>query len=304
MRGAAGAACALLALLAGCAGGPGTTCELKPVAQLALLGERGAATGFAVAGRVNGRQARFTLDTGSYLSVMTSTAVRRFSLYTQRMLTDVQVPFGFALEGVGGRTHIDKTLVQSLELGNLARQGAEFAVLWSGYAAEDNDGLIGMDQLGAYELDFATVPGALRLLRAERACATPAEDRAKGVFVAPLPQSDRGTGLLVPVTLDGRRVMALLDTASEQSLVFDPSPHLGNDTPRWRVRGIGPSVWEEGPEAPHRLEVGGLVLSTFQMSLLRRKPAAADLVLGQDFFAQVAVWVSPGTRSVVVQKKR
>lgn len=304
MRRAAGTACTLLLLLAGCAGDPGMNCELKPVAQLALLGERGGAAGFAVAGRVNGRAARFTLDTGSYLSVMTSAAARRFRLYTQRMLTDVEVPFGFALEGVGGRTHIDKTLVQSLELGNLARQGAEFAVLWSGYAAQDNDGLIGMDQLGAYELDFATVPGVLRLLRAERGCATPAADPAKGVFVAPLPQSARGTGLLVPVMLDGARRMALLDTASEQSLVFDASLRAGEDAPGWRVRGIGPSVWEEGPEAPHRLDVGGLVLPAFRMAVLRRKPAAADLVLGQDFFAQVAVWVSPGTRSVVVQRKK
>ena len=240
---------------------------------------------FTLAAQIDGRPSNLLLDTGSYESILTTEAVTRLGLHTDHLLDDVEVPDGFALRGVGGRRHYDLAMVPVLDLPGVHRLGVPFASLWSGYAPWGVDGVLGMALLGEYDLDLQ--PDQVTLYEPGTACVagfTPLK-----LLQRPAPGAPTATA-----TLDGRPVVALLDTGAEHSILFAPAawrpPKSGRPI---LAGGVGPDSIAASLYQANTLRIGDIALQNMQLIAVDQvRPSDAALILGTDFFRRVHVILS------------
>jgi predicted aspartyl protease len=248
---------------------------------------------FTVAGMINGHAVNLLIDTGSYANVLTTATVTRLSLKTDHLLDDLDVPMGYALQGVGGRRHFDRVNVSRLEIDALQRLGVAFDALWSGYAAWDVDGLVGMDILGDYDLDLDIAAHQVVLYEPGTACT----DGYTGVPL--LHRGHQGTPL-VAVMLDGRPMVALLDTGADRTVLFARGLQRSDST--GTVTGIGPDSVLAAPATAASLQIGDVVVPSLHLTALdQARPGDAELILGLDFFRRVHVITSPSTGTAWLQ---
>ena len=203
------------------------SCTLLPVATLALQAEP---TGLYVPVAINGQHVKLLLDTGSVQSLLTSESAHRLGLRVEHLLDDTDVLIGFAIEGVGGRRHVDRAWTHKVELGLARLSGIAFPVVWSVHTSwtPSEDGILGMDILSGYDLDLDVGHGLLALYNPGSLCLPPPEMRATttklshGMVVA-LPR--------MAVRIDGRNFDALIDTGTQISSIM---VHAANRLPGLR----------------------------------------------------------------------
>ena len=280
-------------------------CVVQPVASVPLGVSRGAIT---VPLKINGGAATFILDTGAQRSVVTQDAVDRLGLARDQWV-------GTTMNGVGGiqsRPNADPT---SLSLGGvpLVRRtlthDTSLTVGVLPHALAGNlviDGLLGRDFLSLFDLDL-DVPDRRLLLYRVSACS--------GRFLpwtgdyAAIPATmPTDTALVVPVSLDGRPLRALLDTGASASLLSAPGMFkLGltaaalDSDPADTVNGLGPRSVTVHRHQFHTLGVGAEVIDSPRVWVepIRLAPIV-DMLLGADWLAGRRVWISLATRQLFV----
>ena len=97
----------VLAMSLAAAGSASADCKLLKRAELpiTMVGARPLAPA-----KINGSDVRFLVDSGAFFSTLSSAAAQEFDLHT------MPAPFGFTLEGVGGKADVSLTRVKRFTL--------------------------------------------------------------------------------------------------------------------------------------------------------------------------------------------
>ncbi len=114
--------------------------------------------------------------------------------------------------------------------------------------------------------------------------------------------------IIVPVTLDGRILRALLDSGASSSLVAAPGIYklrldlaILSADPSGQISGLGSRVLTVHRHQFAELQVGNQTVETpfIWVEPLRLSPIA-DMLLGADWLAARRVWISFATRQLFV----
>ena len=257
---------------------------------------------------VNGITATLILDTGAQRSVVTEAAVQRL-----RLARDPWV--GTTMSGVGGIQRRPNANPRSLTLGGvrLVRRtlnhdtSLTVGILPRTLAGSRViDGLLGRDFLALFDLDL-DVPARRLTLYQVHDCSgrfLPWSGPYDSISVT-TPAED---AMVVPVTLDGTPLRALLDTGASASLLAAPGmirvglqqASLAGD-PGDQVSGLGPHIVTMYRHTFRSLRVGGLTIGApvIWVAPIRLMPIT-DMLLGADWLAGRRVWISYATRGLFV----
>lgn len=280
-------------------------CMVDNKATVPLVVVGGAIT---VAVEVNGITATFILDTGAQRSMVTEVAVRRLGLARDAWI-------GTTMSGVGGIESRPNADPRSLTLGGIPlvrRTLAHDTSLTVGVIPRTQvgklliDGLLGRDFLSLFDLDV-DVPGLRLTLYQVHDCVGRFLPWQGGYAAVPvtLPAEN---ALVVPVTVDGTPLRALLDSGASASLIGAPGLfRLGlqranfADDPTEQVGGLGPRVVTMRQHRFRSLRVGGQSIDSpiIWTAPIRLTPVV-DMLLGADWLAGRRIWISFSTRQLFV----
>ena len=190
----------LLALTAGAAG----ACTLQTVGELNVDLSRRAPI---VDGEINGVKVKIMIDTGSRTSIIAEPAARALGM------TAGTNPGGYVF-GAGATYSI---IPRSLKIGTLtATDSPPFPVGEPIFGEPDIAMLLGADFLNRFDVEFDLADNMIRLFHAE-GCTTPQlvywNKPYSQAALAP------GGGFLAEASLNGKRVLAAIDTSASRSLV-------------------------------------------------------------------------------------
>ena len=280
-------------------------CVVDNKAAVPLVVMDGAIT---VAVEVNGIAATFIVDTGAQRSLVTEAAVRRLGLARDQWV-------GTTMSGVGGIESRPNADPRSLTLGGIPlvrRTLTHDTSLTVGVIPRTRvgtlliDGLLGRDFLSLFDLDL-DVPGLRLTLYQVHDCVgrfLPWQGSYASVPVTLLAQN----ALVVPVTVDGTALRAVLDSGASASLIGAPGlsrlglPPAGfADDPAEQVSGLGPRTVTMRQHRFRSLKVGNQTVDApvIWTAPIRLIPIV-DMVLGADWLAQRRIWISFSTRQLFV----
>lgn len=256
---------------------------------------------------VNGRAAIFLLDTGAERTVFADTAVRELDLARDQWVSS-------SIRGVGGVIERTANAVpRSFALGGVAlrRRGVNPALSfvvaplpWHELGGRTISGLLGADYLSSFDLDLDLARGTLALYDTTDCAHAPIP---WGPANVPVPlQRPRPYVLLAPVAIDGRTLLAQLDTGASVSLVSRKgAARLGitpeTQAPASSARGIGRQ------SLPLRSRVFATVclgpVEYRNLTLAIGAPAggfAFDMLLGMDLLRGRHAFISYATNRLLV----
>ena len=233
--------------------------------------------------KLDGKQARLVLDTGAERSLLCTRAVARLGSRPDRWVSTT-------LRGAGGRleAHANVDVVATLGGMRLWQNAPTVGLSLPVTSADlgDADGLLGGDILCHYAVELDVPRGQVALL--------PAAAAMVGAARVAL-QAWRQTMLLAPVMLDGRALVALLDTGAAASLINARGLYrLGLATPDAggvTLHGIGGAT-PAGRHLFRELRVGSLRVEAPALLTLASPEAAFDMVLGLDVLGRQRILVS------------
>lgn len=237
----------LLFVLALVLAGPATAAPCRPAPLATLTARVSAAETVLVPVTLDGRPTQFQLDTGADMSLVSLALARALGLPRSMAATPLLV-------GASGRPIREWTTAHSLEIGGLAR-GPSFLAVVPDTAIADGEaqGLLGANYLSAWDVELDLAAGRIALYApapcADGGIAWPRRPSAVRIEVGA-----KGRALL-PMTLDGTRVRALLDTGASRTV-------MALATAR-RLYGIAPDSPGLRPQTEMRTSDGG-ALTTFR----------------------------------------
>ncbi|MBV9748579.1 MAG: aspartyl protease family protein [Acetobacteraceae bacterium] len=279
----------LLILLIVLLTGPALACQVERRADVPAS----LADGFVeVPATVDGKPARFLLDTGAEDMLVTPGAAARLALapdpaHMTRLL------------GTGGEGRAANVWLAGLRVGDatLARRSVPVVPLPPPLAA---DGLLGAPLLTDYDLDLDLVNGHVGLFHVE-GCAAGAPLLPPPFTVVPLTLNADGVPS-IPVVVNGVRLTALLDTGS-RATALTPATAARVRAVRLReggtARGVDGEVVAIHAARLATLAVGWDVQHDVQVAVAPLQIGHADMLLGVDWLRQRRVWVSYATRRVL-----
>ena len=298
--------CVLLLLTAAGAARAACTAQERGSVPFTLVANR-----ILVPLTVNGIDAAFVLDTGAERSLVTPDAVRRLGLASDQWV-------GTTMRGVGGIVEHPNADPRSLALGGvklhrrtLNRDTSLTVGAMPGLAPNGVtvDGLLGRDFLSLFDLQLDMSADRLTLYQV-RGCSGRflpwTGDYAALPAEMPLAQA-----MVVPVTVDGKVLRALLDTGATSSLIVAPGMFRLGLTPATLAGDPGATVHGVGPQTPvmrrHRFASLRIGPGMERNPLLWVAPVhvvpIVDALLGEDWVgAQRRVWISFATAQVFFQR--
>jgi hypothetical protein len=281
------------------------TCEVHSRASIPLDVIGGTIT---VPLEVNGITATFILDTGAQRSLVTGEAAQRLGLSRDQWV-------GTTMRGIGGIDRRPNANPRSLTLGGVSlvrRTMNHDTSMTVGILARTRvgnltiDGLLGRDFLSLFDLDL-DVPGGRLTLYQVHDCAGRFLPWAGSYTAVPV-ASPAEDALVVPVTLDGRPLHALLDTGASSSLLAAPGMfrvglQLAGTAgdPADQVTGLGPRAVTMHRHTFRSLRIGDQIIDApaIWVAPIRLTPIV-DMLLGADWLAARRVWISYATRQLFV----
>ena len=257
---------------------------------------------------VNGIAATFILDTGAQRSVVTQAAAQRLGLARDQWV-------GTTMRGVGGIESRPNADPRSLSLGGVPlvrRTLSRDTSLTVGVLPRTQagnlviDGLLGRDFLSLFDLDV-DVPDHRLTLYQVNGCSGRFLPWTGSYTSIPV-TTPAEYAIVLPVTIDGTPLRALLDTGASASLVAAPgifklgltSADLAPDEAD-QISGLGPRVVTVHRHRFRTLGVGNQVIASpwLWVEPVRLTPIV-DMLLGADWLAGREVWISFGTKQLFV----
>jgi predicted aspartyl protease len=176
---------------------------------------------------------RVLVDTGAPFSFLTRAAAQRLAL--PRYTYDPQVPV--RMFAIGGEAHLEKTAVKRLQIGSLVvHDESIFVVDSASEATPDADFVLAEDLLSRSAVEFDLAHGMIRLLRPEHCEPDQLPYWTSTYSQVELEAPDTPfSQLLVQVTVNGRRMRAVLDTGAPTSAIT-----------RDAAQTVGVAPWRQG----------------------------------------------------------
>ena len=213
-----------------------------------------------------------------------------------------------AITGIAGRSRvrIDTVVASRLSLGTLALgdmplvSGDFNAGRPAGFRV---DAILGADILGRYDLDVDPARGRLVLSLVEGCVGRFVDWATVAVPLAPLAEQRLH---LVPVTIDGHTLMALVDTGATESVLFEEGirrmgASLKPDPADGSGYGIGAEAGRRVRVTLHRfgtLRLGEETVADPTIAVARARPMALDMILGLDILGRRRFWLSYATKQL------
>jgi predicted aspartyl protease len=253
--------------------------------------------------RVNGTPTEFLADTGAERTILSTAAAKRLGIaahyeYARRMHSlAAAVSSGDARLrslGVGSATLADfRVLVGAVSLPNAGGRPL--------------GGLLGADFLGSFEVEL-DLPHDRLILYQKPPCAITAPPWREPYVTIAANRSlhDR---LFFPVTLDGHRLAALIDTGAQlTALDTEAAAEAGvsratlDRDPSANLRGAAAETVKSRAHRFLRLDIGGEVVRDPVIVVAALGLQDADLVLGADFLRTRRAWLSYGSHRVFLTR--
>jgi predicted aspartyl protease len=252
---------------------------------------------------VNGGAAHLLLDTGAERTTLTEAAARRLGL-----LTDFD--HAQTMRGVGGNVAAGEVKPDLVTGGGRKLPGLTFAVVpvtLPPVGEQEVDGLLGADMLSAYDLDIDLGHHLIKLYD-PTTCPVPTLpwrrtfDEVQGQF-------SRHRHLAFPVTLDGHKLTAFIDTGAQISLIDAAAAGrmgvteaaLGLDEPLL-MQGVSTQVVTAREHRFARLGIADGVLLAPVLGVTPLRLDDADLLLGTDVLRRQRIWLSYASRRIFVAR--
>ena len=282
-------------------------CEVLPAATVPL---DMSTPNFIVRVSIDGTTVPLIVDTGAERSVLDAAAVQRLGLVRDEWVDTAMV-------GIGGIERRRNALPRSVVLGGLAlhtRSVAPGISLPVGHMAlgsvggEPIAGLLGTDMLAAFDLALDGPAHRLTLYDV-RGCSGRFLPWSQPYDAIPTLRPARDM-LMVPARLDGRVLLAQIDSGSASTLVLAPGMYrlglteamLDDDGARL-AQGFGPGGLMVHPRLFRQLAVGAEITLR---PLLWVGPGHAlnivDMLIGADWLRPRLVWLSYATTQVFVAR--
>lgn len=225
MRGAVAAAFAVF-VLAGAAAAQ-DECRLTLAASLPISPEN--VRRVIIPAELDGKPVNLAIDTGSPFTALTHRAVDRLGLETRLITARLRINFPYG----GGRvTHYAP--VRNFKLGQMTAGRARFIVMPGDM--NEADGLLGVDFLGRFDVDFDFAGGKVNLFL-PHPCAGKAVywTHSAPLAVIPFEGGESGGKIRIEVALDGRRMPATVDTGAPNTSISLTTAtswfHIDENTP-------------------------------------------------------------------------
>jgi predicted aspartyl protease len=254
----------------------------------------------------NGKPADMIFDTGFDTSVITLRAARRLGLPQMRG-EDIQNGTMGTLIGIGGERNSMTITAHALDIGGL--KGRDYNMLAADVVEPPADGLLSIDLLSNFDVDLDFPEEQMVLYQPVGDCSAPAAFLASPLYTVPLRPIGEDRRPRVEVTVDGKQVVALIDTGAPRSAIFRrAAERLGirmdelTSEPRFTTGGIGPDQVEAVTHVFEEVDIGDLAFNNMKIDVLDdHGPGEVDMLLGADFQRKVHLWISYSSHSLIMQ---
>jgi predicted aspartyl protease len=252
---------------------------------------------------VNGTATHLLLDTGAEQTTLTDVAARRLGLLTDFDHTQT-------MRGVGGNVSAGVVQPDLVTGGGRKLPGLTFAVVsvtLPPVGEQEVDGLLGADMLGNYELDIDLGHHLIKLYDPST-CPVPTlpwrrtYDEVEG-------QYSRHKHLAFPITLDGHKLTAFIDTGAQISLIdAGATSKLGVTEAALAaddallMQGVSAQVVTAREHRFGRLGIADSVLLSPMVGVTPLRLDDADLLMGTDVLMRQRIWLSYASRRIFVAR--
>jgi len=282
-----------------------SSCKLAKIAEWRVSPQAGA---LIIEGAINGQKVGVLLDTGAYRSTVLRAAADRLGLTRQEAK-------GYRAVGVGGETYVEQTVIDEFRIGQSVRKNWRVMVLGERDLGGEYAVLLGAEFFELVDVEFDLANGAVRLFQAQDCGDTPLAYWGGSVDVVKLETDYNGAKILVPVKLNGKELLAELDSGSPATIVSKlVAEQLGvtPDSPGTLAAGKASGI---GADRPDRwvgdfqsFAIGGEVIrnprlrfTNLQVSTgaetgtrLVTREELREMLLGLDFLRAHRVYVARG----------
>lgn len=281
----------------------GTLCSFKQVATLPLTD-----TDYTISttGQIENNDLSFLIDTGSEGGLLTPEALKRFSLSSHSTLKTI-------IAGSDGSNHIVPNLtVHSLTIGTLHLSDKVFPIgelPGTPLLHPPLLGLIGMDILGHYDLDFDLPHNMLTLWQVHlqsQLCARPPywPEKNSRKAIKTLTTKHETNRFMIPFILDGHTGLALVDSGARSHILSLSFAHkiglkdeeLAQD-PGGYSAGINSKERRYQWHKFRQLRIGDEVNNNPILTISHMENHV-DMLLGADWFKTHHVWISGETGQI------
>jgi predicted aspartyl protease len=195
-----------------------------------------------VEGSANGQPIGIMLDTGAVRSLILHSAALRLDLPRRKARN-------YRMFGVGGETPVEVAQVESFSIGPTVRKGMQLIVAGTQEFAPGVDVILGDDFFHNVDVEFDLAHGVVRLFQAKDcdgvSLAYWTTEAAGEVTIEAV--YDAQPQIIVPVTINGRQIRALLDSGAASSIMMKGAaaavgltPGSPGVVPAGQGRGLGP----------------------------------------------------------------
>ena len=265
-------------------------CQLNPAAVIPLR----AIDGFPVIpATVRGIPVSFLLDTGAEAHLLLPEAADALKLTV--------LPGSVPMVGTGGAVQAPIVMLDDVRLGTVLLSRALTPVAQLPLVPTVSPPVAGAPLLDRFDLDLDVPAGRLGLFAAGGCGGAAPEIAPRTTTVKLTVLRDRQA--LLPVTVNGVELVALLDTGSRATLLTDDTARrLGLSAPASAntSRGVDGTVLPVAHVRVREMRVGDDVRRDVPVSVSPIQLGRADLQLGLDFLRQRRVWISYVTARLVL----
>lgn len=248
--------------------------------------------------KVNGADTRFVIDTGAFFNTMSAANAQSLGLKLE------PTPFGFRIAGIGGMADAKQAHVKHFGVLGTTFDNVDFIV----GGTDIGNGILGANLLDLADLEIDLAHGKLTLFKAEHCnkaamayWVTDGKYNVADIEPAENP-SDRRTFL--SVTVNGRKVRALLDTGASATLLSrDAAVRAGIDLkgadalPAGRSYGFGAKTLKTWTVKVDSFVVGTETIQHSQMEVLDGSIGDdTDMLLGVDFLLAHHLFIANSQR--------
>lgn len=232
---------------------------------------------------IKGEKSDMWLDTGAFFNFMSRAKAAQLGLRLDPL------PNGFRISGIGGSAEAQLTRVTDLELAGIHIDRMEFIVGGS----DAGNSMLGANMFYQFDSEFDIANGRINLMRA-KGCGKAnlaywAGDRFIGVAELADGEHENDRHIYAPVTINGVRLIAMLDTGAPTSVVTRRAAQragvdLKSASDNGQAYGIGTKGRQTWVAQLKSFEIGDETISNTPITVIDEEIGHEDVILGMDFF--------------------